>query len=110
MFCVDSVYICVCGGFSGRTTGISGQEESSGMCAVHQRLSSLCVHTRVCVCMCVCGGGVCPREGFVSALIRECLAVSRPLCLCVFLSLGVYASGVCMCCICRCHGPDPQLM
>lgn len=91
-----SVFVLgVCGGLSGCTTGTSGHRKSFGMCVVHWRLGS----ERVCMCVYACAGGVCPREGFVS--IRERLAVSRPLCLCVFLSLGVYASGACMCCICR---------
>lgn len=65
----------------------------------------------VCVRVCVrAQGGVCPTEGFVWALIRERLAASGPPCLCVFLSPGAYASGVCMCCLCRCHGTDPPLL
>lgn len=87
----------VCGGVSGCTTGTSGHKKSFGMCVVHWRLGS----ERVCMCVYAWAGGVCPREGFVCASIRERLAVSRPLCLCVFLSLGVYASGACMCCVCR---------
>lgn len=61
----------------------------------------LALSMSVCLCVYMWAGGVCPREGFVCAFIRERLAVSRPLCLWVFLSLGVYASGACMCCICR---------
>lgn len=106
MFCADSAFVCVCVWWLFWLYHRSQQGRGIfwDVCGAPEARLCVCVH----VCVCV-QGGVCPKEAFASVCVRERLAVSRPLCLCVFLSLGVYASGICMCCICRCHGPDPQL-